>query len=271
MIIEKHLPVTNAITAVELLHEHTEFSKTQIKDIMQKGAVWLTDKNGVNRLRRAKRQLEAGDEIHFYYNKSIIEAPTTDPTLISDEKQYSVWNKPKGMLSQGSKWGDNNTLYRWAEQHLQPQRPAFIVHRLDRAASGLMLLAHSKKMAQAFSALFQKGLIEKHYRAAVQGQFQHQAPFEISTEIDGKPAHSIVSLISYDADKSESIVDVEIKTGRKHQIRIHLASIDLPIIGDRLYNEATANADIDLQLTAWKLSFVCPVTKYPRTFELPTA
>ncbi len=52
---------------------------------------------------------------------------------------------PYGMLSQGSKWSDHCTIARFAQQHLTPERPVFIVHRLDRAATGLILIAHSKK------------------------------------------------------------------------------------------------------------------------------
>ena len=68
--------------------------------------------------------------------------------------------------------GDHCTIYRWAEQQLKPERPAFIVHRLDRAASGLIILAHSKKMAQTFSQLFKNHDIQKQYRATVEGELK---------------------------------------------------------------------------------------------------
>jgi len=263
---EKHLNIATPITAVDLLSSESGFSKNQIKEIMQKGAVWLTHKKHTARLRRAKRLLQVDDELHCYYNEEIINSDSLGAKLIEDANKYSVWNKPSGMLSQGSKWGDHTTIYRWAEQNLEPQRDAFIVHRLDKAASGLILIAHSKKMAAYFSDLFQKGQIQKHYKAHIKGQLTQEMPFDIASEIEGKSAHSIVSLISYDADKDESILNIEIKTGRKHQIRIHLSSINHPIIGDRLYGDGLN--EVDLQLTAWKLSFACPMSKYKRSFEL---
>lgn len=144
--IELHIEVKQeGETAVNLLAKNSEFSKNHIKDVMQKGAVWLTRKNGTERIRRSKRQLSQGDTLHLYYNKKILEQTVPAAELIYDGESYSVWNKPRGMLSQGSKWGDHTTIYRWSEQHLTPQRPAFIVHRLDRAAHGLILLAHTKK------------------------------------------------------------------------------------------------------------------------------
>ena len=67
-------------------------------------------------------------------------------------KTTSIWYKPYGIYCQGSKWGDHHTIHRMAEQQLQ--RPCFIVHRLDRATTGLVIVAHKKKIAAALAALF---------------------------------------------------------------------------------------------------------------------
>jgi len=91
--------------------------------------------------------------------------------LVEDCGDYSIWNKPSGMLSQGSKWGDHCTIYRWVEKNLQPERAAFVVHRLDRAATGLILLAHKKSVASQFSRLFEKREIYKRYLVKVKGDF----------------------------------------------------------------------------------------------------
>ena len=143
---EFHLPITQAdMTAVDCLAEASGLSKQALKQAMQKGCVWLEQHNTrgdeklfIQRLRRAKRVLKVGETLHFYHDEAVLQEKPTEATLISDEGGYSIWNKPSGMRSQGSKWGDHCTLYRWAEQHLTPERPAFIVHRLDRAASGFV-------------------------------------------------------------------------------------------------------------------------------------
>ncbi len=275
---EFHLPVESiGKTAVELLSKASNFSKQKIKQAMQKGCVWLEKPNEqgnqqyIQRLRRAKKTLAVGETLHFYYDENVLKSEPTDASLISDKGDYSIWNKPSGMLSQGSKWGDHCTINRWAEKHLQPERPAFIVHRLDRAASGLIILAHKKQVASSFAKLFQEHKIEKHYRVSVAGDFsiQLKSPKTIKTidnEIDNKPAVSHCRFIAYDKSTNESVLDVEIETGRKHQIRKHLSEVGFPVVGDRLYGSGENKAD--LKLKAVLLHFVCPVTGEDRLFEL---
>ena len=144
----------------------------------------------------------------------------------------------------------------------------FTVHRLDRAASGLILVAHSKKMAAALSELFKKREVEKRYRAVVAGDFSAQpSPLRIEKPVDDKVAISEISLISVDG--GQSTVDVRIETGRKHQIRRHLAGLGHPVIGDRLYGSGEKDG-VDLQLTAYLLAFHCPVNDEPVEYRLAT-
>lgn len=246
--------------APELLAGSSGLSRQQVKSAMTKGAVWLTRGSSTQRLRRAKRILRPGDEIHFYYDTEVLAEEPVEPMLVADVGGYSVWNKPYGLRSQGSKWGDHCTVVRWAERHLQPERPAFTVHRLDRAANGLILIAHSKAMAAALSQLFSTRAIEKRYRAWVTGDMSEQTEIiRVDEGIDGKPALSDVSFVEVSADRGRSLVDVRIETGRKHQVRRHLAHLGHPILGDRLYGNGE-NDDVDLQLTAYLLAFDCPVS-----------
>ena len=104
----------------------------------------------------------------------MLSSPVPQALLIEDLIDYSVWYKPYGMLSQGSKWSDHCTIARFAQKNLSNERPAFIVHRLDRAATGLILIAHSKKAAKALSSLFENRTIEsnsleKFYQIIVHG------------------------------------------------------------------------------------------------------
>lgn len=256
--IETHVLIESVEDSpVDLLHLSTGLSKQQIKSAMTLGAVWLTRGRNTQRLRRAKRVLRVGDEVHLYYDAKILAETPDEPALIADVGGYSVWQKPYGMRSQGSKWGDHCTVARWAERHLQPERVAFTVHRLDRAANGLILVAHSKTMAAALSELFRNREVEKRYRALVDGDFSQQPnPLRVEVPIDGKEAVSEFTLLRFEGERS--IVDVRIETGRKHQIRRHLAGLGHPVIGDRLYGKGEEDG-IDLQLTAYLLQFRCPV------------
>lgn len=265
--IEKHITIeTDTLTALETLSEHTELSKQKIKQTMKNGAVWIETSHGASRIRRATKKLSAADILHLYYDETIQQKKPEPAILIADEDEYSIWNKPYGMYSQGSKWGDHCTIYRWAEQHLTPQRPAFIVHRLDRAASGLIIIAHSKKMAVTFSKAFQNRDIQKRYSAIVTGDLTKLTlPFTITDDIDNKPALSKIIAVET-IDKNKTRVSIEIETGRKHQIRKHLSALGSPIIGDRLYG--TEDAEENLQLQADYLNFICPITNTPRKYTL---
>jgi len=269
--IEAHLTIASADDSpLDLLQQATGLSKQRLKTAMTKGALWVSRGRNTQRLRRATRALREGDDVHLYYDAKILAEEPPEPILIADLGAYSVWNKPFGLRSQGSKWGDHCTVTRWAEGHLEPQRPAFTVHRLDRAANGLILIAHAKTTAAALSALFRDRQVKKCYQALVSGDFSAQPnPTRIEQALDGKDAVSEFSLQQLSADGQRSLLDVRIETGRKHQIRRHLAAIGHPLIGDRLYGSGEDDG-VDLQLTAYLLAFHCPVSDKPVEYRLAT-
>lgn len=279
-----HLDIdTYGETALEALFRHTGLSKATLKDAFAKGAVWL--QQGVQkpqRLRRVKKTLAPGDQIDFYYHAELLAGSVCAPTLLLDRQGYSIWHKPRSMLSQGSKWGDHTALYRWVEMHYRPAdspqgRQCWGVHRLDRATAGLHILAHSKGLAQTFNRLFSTRQIHKRYVAIVHG-CPPQPPVTLTTPIDDKAAVSHLRLLERVTTPALALVEIEIETGRKHQIRKHLAGIGCPIVGDRLYGSAeldqalqntlALNARPDLQLTAYRLNFECPVTHTPVNLAL---
>lgn len=246
---EIHLKVdNNTIPAVQLLAESSQLSASLIKQAMQKGCVWHTRHNRTQRLRRSKKTLVIGDELHMYYNEAVLQSVVNNAKLLADEHAFSIWFKPYGMLCQGSKWSDHTTINRFVETHLTPQRPAFIVHRLDRATTGVMVIAHSKTAAQILSNAFEKRQTKKTYQAIVHGDFSNQpTPLTINETVNGKTAISHVHCVQYCSNSRCSLVQIDIDTGRKHQIRVHLSSLGFPIVGDRLYGVEGDSQDLQLQ------------------------
>lgn len=102
---------------------------------MQCGAVWRTSVDGKRtvRLRRASATVSPGQQLHMYYRATIIDAAVTAPQCLADEGDYSVWFKPRGLLSQGSRYGDHHTVSRQAELVLNDDRPVLGVHQIGRA------------------------------------------------------------------------------------------------------------------------------------------
>jgi len=269
-------------TALDLLAEQTSLSKQLLKNYAQKGSVWIQRNAADNqsrkpeRLRRLKKVVAEQDTLDFYYNPQLLNQEPAPPTLVADFIDYSVWIKPRGMLSQGSKWADHTALYRWIEINYQPNgkiRQAWIVHRLDRATHGLMLIAHSKKFAASLSRAFEDNQVHKTYQALVWGKYPDETQ-TIQISIDKKQAISHVRLLNYDPERNHSLVEVDIETGRKHQIRRHLSETGYPIIGDRMYGVSKLDEQLDpmpdLQLTAYKLCLQCPITQTEKCFTLKT-
>lgn len=265
---EYHIDITDKDSvAPQLLSSASGQSINQIKLAMQKGAVWLTDDKGTRRIRRAKKNLANGTRLHFYHNPEVLEFEADKPQLLADEQAYSIWVKPRGVLSQGSKWGDHCAITRQIEMNDPKQRPAFLIHRLDRAAIGLMLIGHSKEATKLLTALFAKRAIQKIYQAIVEGQFNPlDEGVRFDSNIDGRSAITHARLMSYNKKNNRSLVELSIETGRKHQIRKHLSEAGFPILGDRLYG---GGDQLDLQLAAVSLAFQCPINDIPQSYHLP--
>ena len=117
---EKHIAIDNGDkTVVDWLAENTSLSRQRIKQVMIKGAVWFTRGKKTRRIRRARKMLLPGDKLHLYYDEKILSMEPATAELVADESAYTIWYKPRGMLSQGSKWGDHCAINRYVEQQLQ--------------------------------------------------------------------------------------------------------------------------------------------------------
>lgn len=247
----------------------TGLPKARIKDAMTKGAVWLAGRTGARRrLRRATAALAAGDTIALYYDAALLARQPPAARCVDDRRRYSVWCKPAGLMAQGTEYGDHCALLRQAELHFRPPRPAFLVHRLDREASGLMLVAHDSTAAARLSALFRDHAIAKHYRVSVRGALPAAGSIELP--LDDKPARTRYTRLHYDAAADASTAEVVIDGGRLHQIRRHFALAGYPVLGDPRYGSGNKNAE-GLQLQAVRLGFVCPFDRVERDYRLEAA
>lgn len=255
---ELQFEVEHASTLIDVLAQQTGLSKQQLKGALAKGCVWFKAKGKtqkVTRVRRVKKEVTPGDEISIYYDEAVLNASLPEPKLIDDCHDFSVWYKPKGLLSQGSKWGDHSTIARWVEMHPLfngKQRQALVVHRLDRATDGLILLAHTHQAAKLLTEAFMGRKTTKIYQVGVWGAFP-ETEQTYSQPIEGRAAISHAKRLDYNPDKNISLLEVHIETGRKHQIRRHLSGAGFPIVGDRLHGDAKLNATLpalDMMLTA---------------------
>ncbi len=277
-------------TAIEALaNACPEVSKQKLKVAMKYGAVWFADPTGKNRpqrLRRAKRIIPKASSLFIYYNQQVLFDPIEPARLIADQGSYSVWNKPSGMFSQGTKWGDHTAIARWVElfgfeREKLPHRETYLVHRLDRATNGLILLAHSKSMAQKLAGLFENRAIDKQYSAVVEGLISADKYLKFEAPIDGRQALTKLLSADYCEASQQTFLCLGLETGRKHQIRKHLAGAGFPIVNDYLYGKRNRDCDENEQglqavsvsnhllLRSYQLGFICPETNLPVKFELP--
>lgn len=200
-----------------------------------------------------------------------------DIEIVKEGPDLLVVNKPSGVLTMPAR-GD---LAR--EKHLvgllhQRFGKVYVVHRLDRDASGLILFARSEKAHRYYSGLFETRAVEKHYLVVAEGKVAEQRgeidkPLKergsgrVSVAFDGKAAVTRYEVL--ERHKTATVLDVSIVTGRRHQIRAHLYSIGNPVLGDRLYGAAAKQARYPrLMLHAWKLRFNDMATCKPVSFEV---
>jgi 23S rRNA pseudouridine955/2504/2580 synthase len=202
------------------------------------------------------------------------------PVLYEDDGLLAI-DKPAGVAAHGGSGISFGVI-----EALRASRPQAkfleLVHRLDRDTSGVLLLARKRLVLVAMHALLREGRTDKRYLALVRGAWPHAAKHHIRTSLasyvtregerrvagtdheDAKEAHSVVNVARRFADAT--LLEVQIKTGRTHQIRVHLASEGYPILGDDKYGDFPLNKRIAkaglarMFLHAARISFLRPET-----------
>jgi len=274
------------------LLEHLAISRSQIKKVILSGQVTV---NG--EIPSVHHWLRKNDQI-IYSKEATKKADTklvNEPEIIEQNENYLVLNKPHNLLAHPTDKGEKNTLVDWLLKKYpkikkvgdDPLRPG-IVHRLDREVSGLMVIPLTQKYFDLLKEQFQKRTIKKEYTALVHGKILNDKG-EINTSLErdkktglmkiqniddsGKIALTIYEVIK--RYKNYTLLKVQIKTGRMHQIRAHFFSIGHSIVGDKLYKtkdlrKKKKTVDLRIFLHAHFLSFKDEEGKWQKySLDLP--
>ena len=202
--------------------------------------------------------------------------------VIYEDNHLIAVNKNCHEIVQGDKTGDvplSDTLKAWLKEKYDKQGNVFVgvTHRLDRPVTGIVLFAKTSKALARLNEMFRLGKIEKTYWAITKNR---------PPETEGELKHWIVrnekqnKSMAYDAEKPTAkqavlhyrliatsdrycLLEIDLKTGRHHQIRCQLAKIGCPVKGDLKYGAERSNPDGGISLHARKVSFIHPVSQQP--------
>jgi RluA family pseudouridine synthase len=196
-----------------------------------------------------------------------------DLEVVFEDEYLAVVNKPAGISVSGNKY---ITIQNALMHNLKPSvsedamgwpKP---VHRLDFPTSGLLLVAKTKTAIIALGKQFEQKTIRKRYRAIVSGKLPEMGTVE--TPVDGQQAKTVFKSINYIPSPMTrwlTLVDLFPETGRTHQLRIHMASLGNPIVGDKKYTiDKPLLKGKGLFLSAVEIGFVHPVTKEIMKFTI---
>lgn len=200
--------------------------------------------------------------------------------VLYEDNHIIVVEKPYNILSQGDITGDTDLLSIVKEYiKIKYNKPGNVylglVHRLDRPVGGIMVFARTSKAASRLMKQFQEHSITKKYLAICHGRVESEGEFVDYLERlsngnsivskNGKKAVLLYKLLQYDKESNISLVEIDLKTGRHHQIRVQFASRGHALCGDQRYGEQDNK---QICLYAYQLEFIHPVTKELMTFKL---
>ena len=267
------------------LSEETGISRSRAAALMEEGYCLLEGKP----CRKAGTKPPAGREVVLTVPAPKDAAPQAEDIpleILYEDGDLAVVVKPRGMVVHPAAGHSEGTLVNALLGSLDElsgiggeKRPG-IVHRLDKDTSGVMMVAKNDETQTELSRMLKEREIEKHYLALAEGIMKEkegviEAPIgrskkdrkKMAVDPDGRPAVTEWKVLA--EGRNCSLLDVHILTGRTHQIRVHMRSIQHPVCGDPLYGFEKGVKVPCLMLHARSLSFLHPRTKEKKTFQAP--
>lgn len=238
------------------------------------------------------QRVAAGAHVRLQFNgdefrtatSNYLPTPNAQPTILFENRDVLVINKPAGQKSHPNQPGETGTALNAVAGYLanQPQTGAFMVHRLDQATSGAMLVAKNPVVVPILDRYLSAGLMHRAYVAVVAGHFptpRGELTWPIGRDprdrrkrqvngVNAQPAQTTYQVVATTA--TTSLVYLTLHTGRTHQLRVHLAYSGHPIVGDPLY---APGGGPRMLLHGVKQDLVLPFSKQKLTIwaPLPTA
>jgi 23S rRNA pseudouridine1911/1915/1917 synthase len=274
-------------TLLTVLQElHAQSSTSTLRKMLTQGRVTVNDEV----VHRAKHPVTTGDTVRVLSRakaEDITPPPapaSVDIDVLYEDETLLVVNKPAHQLSVATDRLEADTLHSRCVDHVQQTNRngwCFIVHRLDRETSGVMVLAKTKEAKRELQSQFADRTVHRLYLALVEGhprpasgtvrtwlmEDKHLNVKAVNPEHpQGKEAVSHYSVTA--SDETTSLVDVMIETGRRHQIRMAMQHLGTPVVGDERHG-ATSNPHGRIMLHANALEFLHPDTDDPVRFEAP--
>ena len=286
----------NETVPVSLSGERLDRLLSFISSISRSEASKLIRGNGVsvngNRVDRPSFKVSVDDFVEFSIDDSEIDLEITpdasiDFEIVHSDSDFLVVNKPAGLVVHPGAGNSSGTLVNGLlaydpkiEGVGQKNRPG-IIHRLDKGTSGLLLVATTNEAYQFFLNEMQERNIERMYKALVWGlpdgpEGIVDAPIGRSSKnrkkmgivSNGKPSRSLYRVLKSWDFSQVSLLEIELETGRTHQIRVHLSSIGNPVVGDEVYGGRRKDLGLERQfLHAYKLCITHPRTGSICEFE----
>ncbi len=209
--------------------------------------------------------------------------------ILYEDNHIIVVNKAAGEIVQGDKTGDESlceSLKKFLKEKYNKPGNVFVglPHRLDRPVSGVVVFAKTSKALERLNEMFRNGNVKKIYWAITkEAPQEHEAElshwilrnekknksFAYNKEVKGSK-HALLHYRHIAASQNYNLIEVELKTGRHHQIRCQLSAIGCPIKGDLKYGAARSNVDGSISLHARHVEFIHPVSKTLISITAPT-
>ena len=262
-----------------LIEKFPEKSRTTIKSLLAHKQITVGDMVTTQFDLPVKR----GQMVFLNKQKSDEKPRFRGLRIVHEDADIIVIDKASGLLSMASETEKTKTAYSILSEYVKkfdPKNLIFIVHRLDRDTSGLMLFAKSKKVQEILQKDWNDSIIERSYLAVVEGTVEKTEGTIVSWLKENKALVMYSSKTPEDGQKAIthykvmktgnqfSLLDVKLETGRKNQIRVHMKDLGYPVTGDKKYG-SKLNPIGQMGLHARVLAFKHPVTGRILRFDTP--